>query len=303
MSNSQKPNVCVVTKPSTEDSYAEPIYNFCTILQPSADDLYLISGDTVLQDSRADRIKGIGLSDGSYTGQRYLDFVLIQFHICYQLLRLRKRIDLVYFHKGVMALALPVLFARLLHVKSCVIKLSDFYSNRDLTRYSSTYISIVSLLQWLSFWSADAAVVFSEQEVDSVPTECVFVSFSNYIDFDTFTIETPISERKFDIGFVGRFTEIKGVELFVEAAKEIIKDNPDTHVVLIGDGPLLDTIKQSVTDIEQIQLYGWIDYEQLPNKYNQIQFLFAPSKSEGLPTVLLEAMVWYYSHIDSSWQY
>jgi len=132
--------------------------------------------------------------------------------------------------------------------------------------------------------------VFSEQEVDSVPTECVFVSFSNYIDFDTFTIETPISERKFDIGFVGRFTEIKGVELFVEAAKEIIKDNPDTHVVLIGDGPLLDTIKQSVTDIEQIQLYGWIDYEQLPNKYNQIQFLFAPSKSEGLPTVLLEAM-------------
>lgn len=283
-------NACIVAKPSSEASYVTPIHNFVSVLQPIVDNLYVISGDEAATGIDVSEFESINLGTESYTGVSYVDFFVEQFHILIHLLRLRSEVDVVYFHKGAMPLSLPVLGLYPFSVRTCVIKLSDFYTNRGLSNVSRIRIHFVTTLQWLSIRFADSVVVFSSGEVDDVPNDSVYVAFSNYIDFDHFNVDTPIHCRQFDIGFVGRFTEVKGVETFVDAAVDLVDEHPDMEVTMVGDGPLQEKVKSVVADHDRIELPGWIPEGKLPEKYNRIQLLIVPSKSEGLPTVLLEAM-------------
>ena len=285
-----KHNICVVTKPGADNSYIEPIYRFCSVLNPASRKLYLLASDEAIADNRANQLSSVTLGDGTYFNRAYIDFVILQIHISYQLLQLRSEIDIAYFHKGMMALPLPVMVARFGGINTCVIKLSALYSRRPLEQYSNLYITLATTLQKLSFRIAHAAVVFSQSKVEAIPTSNVFVSFSNYIDFERCNIEIPITERQYDLGFVGRFSEIKGVVQFATAAKEIVNTHPNAHVVLIGDGPLFEKVRNIVGDSERIMVRGWVEHNRIHEQYNQIQVLFAPSKSEGLPTTLLEAM-------------
>lgn len=283
-------SACIVAKPASEDSYAAPVHKFATILQPGVDDLYLITGDNVANYSQLSGVKCISIGSGSYTGTPYVDFFIVQFHIIVRLMKVCSEVDVVYFHKGTMPLSLPVIVLWPLGICTCVVKLSDYYSNRNLSRYSRLRIHFVTALQWLSFRFADAAVAFTSHEAQDIPNDTVYISFSNYINFERFDIDTPFHRRKFNLGFVGRFTEVKGVETFTKAAKDIVEDNPNVRITLVGDGPLNDSVERIVNNHDQIELPGWIDNDELPSKYNQIQVLVAPSKSEGLPTVILEAM-------------
>lgn len=290
MERSEPISACIVAKPAADDSYTTPIQKFTSILQPVVDELYLISGDEAASATQLSEVKAINLGRKSYIGIPYADFFIVQFHIVFHVLKLRSEVDVVYFHKGTMALSLPVVISRLFGVRTCVIKLSDFYTNRDFSKFSRTRIHLVTALQWLSMRFADAVVVFTPGEAQNVPNDTVHVAFSNYIDFDRFDVEVPFHQRKFDVGFVGRFTEVKGIETFSKAATELVDVHPDMEVTIVGDGPLTERIEQIVNDRERIELTGWINNDELPSRYNQIQLLIAPSRSEGLPTVLLEAM-------------
>lgn len=283
-------DLCIVTKPGDGDSYNRPIEKFSSILSPISDTLFLIGGETAVQYVDELDITTINIGDGEYTKFPYLDFIIIQLHICFELYRLRKEVDLIYLHKGAMHLFLPILFVKVLPMKSCAIKLGDFHSNRHLSNRSQAYVRLITTFQWISFQLADAAIVFSERDIESVPNRNTFVAYPNYIDFDNFSKVLDHSERQFDIGYVGRFTDLKGVVPFSRAALAITQRHPNIEVTIVGSGPLYDTVKNIVEDQNRINLTGWVEYNQLPGIYNEIQILFVPSASESLPTVLLEAM-------------
>ncbi len=94
---------------------------------------------------------------------------------------------------------------------------------------------------------------------------------------------------------VARFEDRKGHRYAVEAFKRVIKGNPsyaDIKLVLIGDGPVLDDIKQLVTSDRldnNVRFMGhrvdYIDYVA------SSLFLINPSIGyEDLPYIILEAM-------------
>lgn len=95
--------------------------------------------------------------------------------------------------------------------------------------------------------------------------------------------------RRFIVGFLGRFSEEKGVDIFVEIASRL-KDRHDIHFVMAGDGPLRDEINQKIEAHqlrEQVQLIGIVDVsEQVP----LCDIVVVPSRLDGRPNIVLESL-------------
>ncbi len=106
-------------------------------------------------------------------------------------------------------------------------------------------------------------------------------------------INIPINERSINIGFIGRFVQVKRVHLFVDIAKSVIRENPDSdiHFHMIGDGPLFANIQDQITGYglnQNIHLLGFV--ENSAPYLKKLDFLMFTSEHEGLPMTLLEAM-------------
>lgn len=281
-------DIGIVTRPSNDESYAKTVYRFTSIIGPISENLYLFAGGAVERDSPHPDRETISLGGGDYLGISWLDYLFLQFIVCRHILRLRNRLDLLYFQKGAMGLALPVFLARVIGIKTVVIKVGAFHNERTAGR--SLTDALLGLAQYLAFRVAHGVVAFSDSEVKSVPNPNVFVTFSNYRDFEKFAIRVPFEERPFDIGFVSRFSKVKGINQVAEAAVSLVEENPEIKVRLVGSGPEYGGVEQRVAEYDRISLTSWVDHDKIGAEYNQIKVLVAPSKAEGLPTGLIEAM-------------
>jgi glycosyltransferase involved in cell wall biosynthesis len=115
----------------------------------------------------------------------------------------------------------------------------------------------------------------------------------HFLNFDAFTVTTKIQDRGDLIGFIGRFSEEKGVQNFAQALTTILNDREDLRVLIAGDGPLKDSIAASLQEggiTARVDFPGWISHDDLPNYLNQLRLLVLPSYTEGLPNIMLEAM-------------
>ncbi len=95
------------------------------------------------------------------------------------------------------------------------------------------------------------------------------------------------------IGMVANFAPEKDHELFVELAERVRAQRPDAHFVLIGDGPLRATIQRRVVDTGLVDAFRFLGTkERLRPYYEAMDAVVLTSKTEGLPNVVLEAMVY-----------
>jgi glycosyltransferase involved in cell wall biosynthesis len=102
--------------------------------------------------------------------------------------------------------------------------------------------------------------------------------------------ELEMPSDAFVIGHVGRFNKQKNHSFLIDIFMEYWRNNKNSFLILIGDGPLKQEIEQRITDA------GIHDFVKLlgvrSNVYELIQsfdaFVF-PSFHEGLPVTLIEA--------------
>jgi phosphatidylinositol alpha-1,6-mannosyltransferase len=110
--------------------------------------------------------------------------------------------------------------------------------------------------------------------------------------------ELGLSEKKVIVS-VGRLVHRKGQDVLIEAMPAIIKDVPDAHLLMIGEGPYRGYLENRVKALgiqESVTFIGRIQYVDLP-MYLCVGDLFVmPSRSrlaglevEGLGIVYLEA--------------
>ena len=102
--------------------------------------------------------------------------------------------------------------------------------------------------------------------------------------------ELHIQPEEFLIGEVGRFDPQKNQKYAVEILAECRKKNFPAKLILIGEGPLMETVRQQV---EELQLQKYVIFTGLQKDvvpfYQAMDFFLLPSFYEGLPGVAVEA--------------
>jgi glycosyltransferase involved in cell wall biosynthesis len=101
-----------------------------------------------------------------------------------------------------------------------------------------------------------------------------------------------IGERKMVL-FVGRLIPRKGLNYLIDAAKLMAKENSQTLFVIVGDGPLRNSLSQKVqkqaTLSGSFAFLGDVSEEDLPALYRCADVFAFPSLQEGQGIALLEA--------------
>jgi glycosyltransferase involved in cell wall biosynthesis len=101
--------------------------------------------------------------------------------------------------------------------------------------------------------------------------------------------DNEIHKFLFNIGFIGTIDWNKGWEFIVEAVNELIEQIPNIRLTIAGNGPEEGKLIQVVKGKPYIDFKGYI-----PNAGEviipKLDALVIPSKTEGLPMVLLESI-------------
>jgi glycosyltransferase involved in cell wall biosynthesis len=121
----------------------------------------------------------------------------------------------------------------------------------------------------------------------------VIVAHRHFLDFEDFTVTTPLSNRPPLIGYIGRLSGEKGIQHFTQALPSILSDRQDFRVLIGGEGQLMEAIKASLQEegvTARVDIPGWISHDDLPGYLNQLRLLVLPSYTEGFPNIMLEAM-------------
>ncbi len=121
----------------------------------------------------------------------------------------------------------------------------------------------------------------------------------NAIDVDKFKFNTQIRanireklklEDKLLIGHVGRFVEQKNHIFLIDLFNEVYKERKDAVLILIGEGPLEEQIKQRVKYYNLDNVVYFLGIKDNVNELMQAMDVFVfPSLYEGLGIVTIEA--------------
>ena len=119
------------------------------------------------------------------------------------------------------------------------------------------------------------------------------VEIGNFpIDTQFFKCQEELKERENIIGYIADLTENKGIRNFLDAI--LMLRNRDFKFIIAGEGPLSEEIRKKIDEndlTDRVTLAGWIPHDEMPTYLNKLKLLILPSASEGIPTILLEAML------------
>jgi glycosyltransferase involved in cell wall biosynthesis len=90
------------------------------------------------------------------------------------------------------------------------------------------------------------------------------------------------------VSFVGRLTQVKRPERFVDAAIRLGAARPSVHFLVAGEGELLDAMRERARPLgDRIRFLGWVaDVEHV---YAASDVVLLTSDNEGMPVSLIEA--------------
>ena len=106
----------------------------------------------------------------------------------------------------------------------------------------------------------------------------------------------PICERRRRILYVGRMVEKKGGAFLLRAYARVRATIPDAELVMIGDGPLMDSYTKLATDLNiPVAFLGSLPSSEVKQQIDEARVFCLPSitahngDAEGLAIVILEA--------------
>ncbi|MCJ7632098.1 glycosyltransferase [Candidatus Bathyarchaeota archaeon] len=223
---------------------------------------------------------------------RMLAFPLEQILVAMAILRLRKEINFVVFVFFLMPV--PTLLSRLLSLKSFV-----FVGGVVLPEKPDDVISrkLISILEGFSYKMAKRVLVVSSSLMSNFPlnkysskTLEAPVRFVDEEFLGRFSYSKP-SDRSNIVGFISRLSWEKGTMKFIQSIPLVASEKHDVGFLIVGDGPLRDSVQRELDSFaleERVTLVSWTD--RVEDYLKRIKLLVVPSISEGIPSIVLEAM-------------
>jgi O-antigen biosynthesis protein len=145
---------------------------------------------------------------------------------------------------------------------------------------------------------ADAVTAVSEPlrerlaEYPNMSGELVHV-IPNGIDWNFWSASARQPADRPTIVSVGRLTDVKGHDILLEAMQQIVEQVPGAFLLIVGDGERrgeLETISQRTLPPGSVAITGPLDPVAIRDVLATARVFVLPSRSEGMPLALLEAM-------------
>jgi glycosyltransferase involved in cell wall biosynthesis len=162
------------------------------------------------------------------------------------------------------------------------------------------------LFKWLRakvVTRAAAVTVVSEAMRERLHRECPdahVLTMPMGVDMDgRFGVPGEADRSAWNILFVGRLVEKKGLIYLIEAMPEIIANHPRAHLDIVGFGPEMDRLQGRVRQLEldaYVRFVGAVPQSDLPAYYRSAAVFAAPfveasgGDQEGLGLVVAEAI-------------
>jgi glycosyltransferase involved in cell wall biosynthesis len=93
--------------------------------------------------------------------------------------------------------------------------------------------------------------------------------------------------------FVGNLVPVKGIDVLLAACRRLNGEFGPWQLHLVGGGPLRQPLAREAKELgleSQVVFHGQTPHDELPAWFRAADLLVLPSRSEGVPNVLLEAM-------------
>ena len=214
-----------------------------------------------------------------------------------------KNYDLIHIHSYIYFSTIQTFIYKLLFNRKIPIILHLHGGIQTKDYFYSTFIERILLLFKKYFFdliigkimirSSDAIISVSKHDLLTInSTFKVKRTKNNYyipnaVDPNIFKKINGI-EKKY-IGFIGRLTKIKGIDLFLKIIEKINKIDKKQKFLIIGTGPYINDVIKAKKKFP-IKYLEYVSHDEINKYYNQCIIYIQPSRTEGLPTCILEAL-------------
>jgi glycosyltransferase involved in cell wall biosynthesis len=101
-------------------------------------------------------------------------------------------------------------------------------------------------------------------------------------------------QNKHRLLYVGRLEYVKGVDVLLRAMRQVVKQLPDVHLTIVGDGSARTSLEAFVQQNQlrrHVTFCGWVNAQAINGHYAKATVVVIPSIwPENLPTVCIEAL-------------
>lgn len=235
-----------------------------------------------------------------YIPPRNEDFIVHYLKLFIFFFKYHNNYNVVHIHQGVTYMA-PLVFSFIFQIKKRIVHNHGinrvFLSKYSfLIRYISKPIINFCANRFISCSKAIDHHLFYESTILS-PN---YILLNNAIDAKKYIFNAKkryeirkslgISDTTIVLGLVANFLEVKNHKFLINLFKEYSLNNPDSRLLLIGDGPLCKIIKDDVVSKnikDKVSFLGTVS-----NVYDYLcsfDIFIMPSFYEGLPLAAIEA--------------
>ena len=147
---------------------------------------------------------------------------------------------------------------------------------------------------------AQALEFFSGEKQEQLRKKCQVLPMGVDLQIPPLhSMAEELQHKELKLLFIGRLAEKKGVTYLLNAMRLMKNNKKDVTLDLLGEGPLLNTIKNEVKQldlVENVNFHGFVNGEDKFSFINKSDLFVLPSivtddgDAEGLPVSLLEAM-------------
>jgi glycosyltransferase involved in cell wall biosynthesis len=155
-----------------------------------------------------------------------------------------------------------------------------------------------------SFQKADAYIAVSEyvgvQTKKHLNIDFKFTKIFNSLDTTKFSKSKHENIKKHTLLFVGTVCEKKGIRQLVQAMPQIVKEHPETKLIIVGrdwyysDGSSYTTYLKTYIpeNLEKhIEITGAVAHEKIPKMIEEAEICVYPSHMEAMPIAWLEGLL------------